>query len=774
MNNELHNAKSDDESHSDIFDNLVYSGFEPNDNSVSNYVSQENSIICSSNVSDIGGRSPVCGAVEAVDKNHIIGWCIDSEAAQSPVVLNVQFFGIHIGKGFAKEPRLDVQGAAGFPCMPGFNISFSSCFLNDKDQASLASSVAAAPDAPAAITVALSGKAVLLPMIFEDRFQLTNAALFDLLKDNSKAPEEDVAVKRAPANPMVERQELIKHYTSSLTTPAAEAADSEDVRLIAFYLPQYHPTPENDAWWGPGFTEWTNVSKAMPLFPGHEQPRLPADLGFYDLRLAEVREKQAELARDYGVYGFCYYYYWFSGRRILERPLNDMLESGTPDFPFCVCWANESWSRRWDGSEKELLISQEHRFEIDATLIDDLIPMFEDPRYIRVGGRPLLIIYRVSLMSEPARLFDHWREVCVQRGIEPPHICMAETFGLHGPQQFGCDSAVEFPPHKSISPLVNDQIDGLPEDYTGNIYDYRLVVQNDLHHGRPGYKRFRTVMPSWDNTARRGKAGNVFLNATPELYEIWLQSVVEETRKSRAPGERYVFVNAWNEWAEGAHLEPSRRHGRAYLEATRRALSDTSDWRQVLAKTELKGEVARDDLPTLLAQLRSRFEAYEQSTSYLADRLSSTQIMWGQSVPTRVKPVELIERPKVPSARMSVERLGAFQANAFAVHRRDEWLLIKGWSASKDFHLAQNTLTYLTLSSMSRPDEVWYVPVYYRTEREDVMHHLGLSAGEGLWSGFDISVNVKSVPPGRYRIGVEFSNGHYILCGYAPVELALE
>jgi len=224
--------------------------------------------------------------------------------------------------------------------------------------------------------------------------------------------------------------------------------DELKARLIAFYLPQYHPIPENDCWWGKGFTEWTNVTKAQPLFAGHYQPHLPADLGFYDLRLPEARQAQVDLAREYGIYGFCYYHYWFNGRRLLERPLAEVLSSGEPDFPFCLCWANESWTKRWDGVEGTVLMEQRYTVEDDRAHLCWLAGVFRDQRYIRVGGKPLLLVYRATKMVNPLRTTSIWREEARKLGIGELYLCRVECFGNErvDPTTIGFDAGVEFQP----------------------------------------------------------------------------------------------------------------------------------------------------------------------------------------------------------------------------------------------------------------------------------------------------------------------------------------
>lgn len=349
-----------------------------------------------------------------------------------------------------------------------------------------------------------------------------------------------------------------------------------EVRAIAFHLSQFHPIPENDAWWGRGFTEWSNVTRAQPKFAGHYQPHLPADLGFYDLRLPEVREQQADLARAHGIHGFCYYYYWFSGHRLLERPVEEMRASGKPDFPYCFCWANENWTRRWDGAEHEILIAQNPSPADDERLIRELLPHFRDERYIRVDGKPLFIVYRVGVLPNARASAAIWRDVCRREGIGEIYLCAARTYDTGDPSPLGFDAVVEFPPHGVRTPPVKQVPDLLSPDFDGTVVDYRQFVLDTLAREEPPYTLHRTVFPSWDNTARKPHDPLVFIHATPEIYEIWLREMVARARTRPEPSERLVFINAWNEWAEAAHLEPDRRFGHQYLQATLRALTDAS------------------------------------------------------------------------------------------------------------------------------------------------------------------------------------------------------
>ena len=354
-----------------------------------------------------------------------------------------------------------------------------------------------------------------------------------------------------------------------------EAPASYPARYIAYYLPQFHAIPENDEAWGPGFTEWTNVTKALPRYAGHHQPRLPADLGFYDLSLRGTLERQVGLAKQAGVFGFCLHYYWFSGRTVLETPLRLILENSDLDIPFFLNWANENWSRRWDGSESDIILEQRYEADDPVRFAEALIDVVRDPRYIRIGGRPVIMLYRPSVVPNLARVLQLWRETFADASIEPPYLIMPQAFDQEDPAVFGMDAAAGFPPHKFKEhiPNLRRMISLLDPDYLGNVKSYDQLVELALANRPDGFRYFPAVCPSWDNEARRARRSLSFFGADPHKYGQWLRAATRQAIEGAAnPEEQMVFINAWNEWAEGAYLEPDRHFGYAYAAETRRSL----------------------------------------------------------------------------------------------------------------------------------------------------------------------------------------------------------
>ncbi|MEZ0174974.1 MAG: glycoside hydrolase family 99-like domain-containing protein [Candidatus Reddybacter sp.] len=359
------------------------------------------------------------------------------------------------------------------------------------------------------------------------------------------------------------------------------------VRAIAFYLPQYHPIPENDEWWGKGFTEWTNVTRATSQFRGHYQPHLPKDLGYYDLRLADTRKSQADLAKENGIHGFCYYHYWFNGRRILERPFTEVLESDEPDLPFCLCWANENWTRTWDGNNKDVLLQQNYSPEDDAKHIKSLIPAFKDKRYIRINNKPLFLVYRSQLLPNPKETAKIWRRELKAAGFDGIYLARVEDFesvkaGITA-DSIGFDADVEFPPFswtfgnvkcRSLLAIILFKLKILPKSLIENsVIDYEKMAQGNINRKVSNGVRFPGVTPSWDNSARRKTGATIFTDSSPKKYKAWLTKAVQKAASQPCKDERIVFINAWNEWAEGNHLEPDLKWNNDYLLATRHALA---------------------------------------------------------------------------------------------------------------------------------------------------------------------------------------------------------
>ena len=561
----------------------------------------------------------------------------------------------------------------------------------------------------------------------------------------------------------------------------AEAAPF-DVRLIAFYLPQFHPVPENDRWWGPGFTDWQNVARAAPLFDGHYQPRLPGALGFYDLRLDEVRHRQVELARAHGIYGFCYYYYWFNGRRILERPLDRYVADPAIDFPFCICWANENWSRRWDGGNQELLLVQEHDTASDMRFIRDVIPLLKDPRYIRINGMPLLVLYRADLLKIPAATAAGWREECEKAGLPGLHLCAAQTFDVGDPRPYGFDSACEFPPHKHAVGHITQGLHGLPGDFKGWVCDYELVARHSLTAPAPDYPLYRGIFPSWDNTARKRLNALIFHNADPDRYEYWLRGLVEYTRQNLVGDQRIIFINAWNEWAEGAHLEPDSKNGSAYLEATLHAMSGKTDPQHLfgLMNDEIQS-IGNPDLRERIAGYAREIRAQLQHLGRTVDFFTRERQMVERLRQEREATVfhgrrlgELFGAGCSEDIECWFERINGRPMRAHIAVDVRTTVHIEGWMLSPGVAPDAETTSRFVLLQDIDTDDTYAAHVYQYWQRQDVAFaRHNLDSAYTMNCGFGSLFSVSNVPPGTYRLGCGVRNNTKAACVWSDYRIQL-
>jgi glycosyltransferase involved in cell wall biosynthesis len=486
----------------------------------------------------------------------------------------------------------------------------------------------------------------------------------------SLAQENRNLIRRMPA-----AFEAIERAAKWTTNPVGRVISEDDVRLIAYYLPQFHRIPENDAWWGEGFTEWTNVRRGRPNYDGHYQPHLPGELGAYDLlNDPSVRLKQAALAKAHGISGFAYYHYWFRGKRLLEQPLNEVLQTKAPDFPFCVFWANESWSRRWDGGNQEVLVSQNHDAQDDRAFIEHLLPFFEDSRYIRVQGRPLLMIYRVDLFPNARATVQLWNDVCKAHGIAPPYLVKADTGASDPPMRYGFDASVEFPPHRLRAlPSMELPIAARRPDHVGTVFDMRAVMAQLTQPVEPAHRHFQCVVPAWDNTARKQLDGTMFVGERPDLFRAWTRNALVRSTRVHPPGERLVFVNAWNEWAEGAHLEPCAKFGRQWLEAARDARTLPASFQPIETLTDTlvlealsRGDdsaFAADELVNLAALYRRRLDLPNavNALRQALDRATTVAPKW---IAEFIAITDLFPKPNLAAAFENVATLRRSRAQA--------------------------------------------------------------------------------------------------------------
>lgn len=684
---------------------------------------------------DTGPRTE--GWIDAIDGLTISGWAMDLDNPLRPVELELTLFNEVIALVITSYERGDVDNAFGFPTRAGFRVSLSDA------------SSQIAPDMLARIKKSTSPD-----LLFSDiaSVQVKGTDITLPLVSSLISAKLDIATLVQAFDRIVGdsiRNNYITTRDALMGISDMAAPESDDVRVIAYYLPQFHPFAENNEWWGEGFTEWTNVVSAKPLFDGHYQPHRPADFGYYDLRLETVQTDQIALAKSYGVSGFCYYYYWFSGKTLMTMPIERHLEQDYA-FDFCLCWANENWSRRWDGSENDVLMGQSHKQEDDVAFINSCIKYFKSDRYIKINGAPLLQIYRVSLLSNPAETIRRWREIVKAAGFPDLHVSMVESFGLDQPYNYGCDSSSQFPPHGLIGGNHAVDVENLDPQFTGNVYSYQEIVRAEIARPPATHRQFRCAMPSWDNTSRKGTNSNVFHGSSPQIFETWLAHIIDHSQRHLGEGERFVFVNAWNEWAEGAHLEPDRKNGHANLQAVRNALSSPSR-----AATQL---VANPDIdPTTKAYAQRLLSANKLLHTGLQEAYGrfGWDVNWTSHFVRCDASVLRVQRSRQDN-QVIIEKVngrGLNGVNLLAIGQ-EQGLVIQGWVNMPHMQLWHSVPFFLSLKpdrDMGGDSDVRLVAsIHDRHVKNDIPSEA--VGNPKYWCGFSVTSVVSNVPPGKYTL----------------------
>lgn len=393
-------------------------------------------------------------------------------------------------------------------------------------------------------------------------------------------------------NTVEEKAEYIQYLEKKILKKSDDFVDCSEVsfvrrkgdsKVIAWYLPQFHKMEINDVFHGKGFTEWTNTTTMMPLFTGHYQPHVPYDVGYYDLLNVDTFKRQIKLAKHYGVYGFCIHYYWFSGKRIMEKPLELLLNHKELDIPFCFNWATENWTALWDGGNKEIMVEQTLEDGDEEKFMNDILPYMNDPRYIKINGRPVLVIYSVNNFEKNRikHAIEYFREKAKNEGFPDLYIMVTNAFKFEDDAtEWGLDAMVEFPPHEVQGFMKKYRPEGyINPYYKGGVLDATEFIENKQYMiNHKSKKCFRSALVSWDNSARKARTGaNIVTGLSPSTFKTWLKDIMCESNKVHSEEENIVFVNSWNEWAEGSHLEPDMKYGYAYLQAVKEALEENRE-----------------------------------------------------------------------------------------------------------------------------------------------------------------------------------------------------
>lgn len=696
------------------------------------------------NLTELGTEPAWRGSVDGFVDWNLRGWVISTTNVFAAVEVDIFICDINVATTSSRHRREDINRALKNPVYAGFQIGIQA--INAEAAVKVLDKLRSTSEhiqrLENIVSVKITGTDIVLPFSKKGR-------------DESIFVDDLLDILNGIIGLRI-KNEYIDIRDNLLLPSSINENKNNVVKTIAFYLPQFHPFPENNEWWGEGFTEWTNVVGAKPFFSEHYQPHIPADFGYYDLRVKDVQISQINLAKRYQITGFCYYYYWFSGKSLMTMPIDRHLDENL-DLDFCLCWANENWSRRWDGSDTDVLIAQRHVEEEDVSFIESCLKFFRSDRYIKIDGAPLLLIYRVSLLCNPKDLIMRWRNIVRENGFPDLHVCMIESFGLQDPFVYGCDSSCQFPPHGLVVPPINDSIPDLDHTFKGKIYDYRDVVRTEIARPVARNVQFRCAMPSWDNTSRKGTQGNIFAYSSPDLFEAWLSHLVYEAKINLPSNSRFVFINAWNEWAEGAHLEPDRQSAHKNLQAVRSALSDDSATMEVIKKIPddaTFGDLNFDDLKMLVNKLQNS----NQQLKRVIQRYSGP-------INDRASPFVQVNQKWISAENKDIRgKLVIENINGRISHDTKLVILsslqnlsLRGWICADDVELDKDRPIFVSLRAKEM-DELRYVAaIYDRERRDDVVAALSLNPN-ATWCGFSFNSKIHGIMRGSYDLNIELSS----------------
>lgn len=488
------------------------------------------------------------GYVDSLNRSSVKGWVWSPQDPGREIWVEALVGDRIVGRALARDMREDLLAYGKGTGLYGYTIFFDRFLTEDETPL-----IRVAPSS----LYLLKNDKTLSPLPESEKASLVRANADGLIKDHIQF-----------TNPGPDYEDVQEELLSEMKPKPGVAVPL----VMAYYLPQFHRIPENDYFWGKGFTEWRQLARGLPRFPGHYQPRIPRDLGFYELGQDNILREQAKMAKNAGVTAFCYYYYWFNGQKVLDWPIEAHLASDV-DMPFLLMWANENWTRTWDGYEADVLLRQEYRAEDEDALLADFARHFDDPRYVRLDGRPLFIIYNPGHIPELAITIRRWRDKLKHDHGHDPILFMAQAFAQNDPRPYGLDGAIEFPPHKLSNQYPGREMpDAYSAEFTGRVIKYDDFVMTSLLEETPEYPLIKTAVPSWDNDARRPNRGLVLEKISPRKYEAWICGLVQKALSNPVFGQPVIAINAWNEWAEAAYLEPDVYFGGAFLNATARGI----------------------------------------------------------------------------------------------------------------------------------------------------------------------------------------------------------